>query len=130
MLKYLIITNSNEVLRVSPDRISHIESDGNYSSLVLIDGEKHIFSFNLSTFQQIIERQLGDNGHTLIRIGKQLIINYRYLYYININKQQITLADVHFPVKIILKASKKALRELKAAMEDRITLLLQSTDIE
>lgn len=118
MPKYLILTNSNEALRISPERIAYITSDGNYSSMMLIDGEKHIFSFNLSAFEKILSEQLDSEAQTLIRLGKQLIINGRYIHYINISKQQIILSDISFPTKFTLNASKEALRTLKADLED------------
>ncbi len=120
MPKYIILTNSNEVVRVSPERIAYILSDGNYSSMMLIDGEKHIFSFNLSAFEKILERQLESEAQTLIRLGKRLIINGRYIHYINVSKQQITLSDISFPTKFTLSASKDALRTLKATLEESI----------
>lgn len=43
MPKYIILTNSNEVVRVSPERIAYITSEGNYSSMVLTDGENMFF---------------------------------------------------------------------------------------
>ncbi len=118
MSKYIILTNSNEVVRISPERIAYITSDGNYSSMVLIDGEKHTFSFNLATFEKILGQQLDSEAQTLIRLGKRLIINSKYIYYININKQQVTLSDIGFITKFTLSASKEALRILKAALED------------
>lgn len=85
-LKYIILTNANEVVRVSPERIAYISSDGNYSSMMLIDNEKHVFSFNLSAFEKILKQQLDNEAQTLIRLGKRLIINSRHIYYINISK--------------------------------------------
>ena len=122
MPKYIILTNSNEVVRISPERIAYISSDGNYSSMVLTDSEKHVFSFNLSAFEKILEQQLESEAQTLIRLGKRLIINERYIYHINISKQQITLSDISFPTKFTLKASKEALRTLKAELEEGIKL--------
>ena len=120
MPKYIILTNSNEVVRISPERIAYISSDGNYSSMVLTDSEKHVFSFNLSAFEKILEQQLESEAQTLIRLGKRLIINERYIYYINISKQQITLSDISFPTKFTLTASKEALRTLKTTLEETI----------
>jgi len=44
MSKYMILTNSNELVRVLPERIAYISSDGNYSTMVLIDNAEHLFS--------------------------------------------------------------------------------------
>ena len=46
----LIISTMNELVRVYPERIVYISSDGNYSVMVLHDKSEHLFSFNLSPF--------------------------------------------------------------------------------
>jgi len=118
MSKYLVLINSNEVIRVSPDRIVYILSDGNYSTMTLIDKEEHLFSFNLASFEKIIEQQLGTDAQIFIRLGKSLIINGKYIYYVNVSKQQIILSDISFPNKFTLSASKEALRALKTVLEE------------
>lgn len=120
MSKYLVLINSNEVVRVSPDRIVYILSDGNYSTMTLVDKEEHLFTFNLASFEKIIEQQLGTDAQTFIRLGKSLIINGRYIYYVNVSKQQIILSDSSFPNKFTLSASKEALKALKAVLENSI----------
>ena len=120
MSKYLVLINSNEVIRVSPDRIVYILSDGNYSTMTLIDKEEHLFSFNLASFEKIIEQQLGTDAQTFIRLGKSLIINGKYIYYVNVSKQQIVLSDSSFPNKFTLSASKEALRALRTVLEESI----------
>ena len=76
----IIITTVNELVRVYPERIVYISSDGNYSVMVLHDKTEHLFSFNLSHFQQIIEKQMREEASLFIRIGKSLIINREYIY--------------------------------------------------
>lgn len=120
MSKFLVLTNSNEVVRVSPERIVYILSDGNYSTMTLIDKDEHVFSFNLASFEKTIEQQLGTDAQTFIRLGKSLIINGRYIYYVNVTKQQIILSDIGFPHKFTLSASKEALKALKTVLEDSI----------
>ena len=120
MSKYLVLINSNEVIRVSPDRIVYILSDGNYSTMTLIDKEEHLYSFNLASFEKIIEQQLGTDAQTFIRLGKSLIINGRYIYYVNVSKQQIILSDSSFPNKFTLSASREALKALKTVLEESI----------
>ena len=112
--------NSNEVVRVSPERIAYVSSDGNYSTMVLIDNEQHLFSFNLSAFEKLIEQQLGSDVQTFIRLGKSLIINARYIYYVNIPKQQLILSDIGFSRKFTLSASKEALKALKIMLEKQL----------
>lgn len=68
MFRYLVLTNSNDLVRVSPDRIVYISSDGNYSTMVLVNKDEHLFSFNLGTFERTIEQQLGTEAQTFIRL--------------------------------------------------------------
>ncbi|MDL2228467.1 LytTR family transcriptional regulator DNA-binding domain-containing protein [Odoribacter sp. OttesenSCG-928-L07] len=118
MSKYLLLTNNNEVVRVSPERIVYIHSNGNCSYMILTGNEKHAFSFNLAKFEKILQEQLNSEAHILIRLGKQLIINSKYIYYINITKQEIILSDISFPAKFTLDVSREALRKLKTDLEE------------
>jgi hypothetical protein len=88
--------------------------------MTLVDKEEHVFSFNLASFEKIIEQQLGTDAQTFIRLGKSLIINSKYIYYLNVSKQQIILSDGSFPHKFVLSASKEALKALKIVLEDSI----------
>ena len=115
--KVLIISNSNELVRVKPERIVYVESDGNYSTLVLHDKTEQVFTMNLAHFQQMIEEQLGKEATTFIRIGKQLIINRAYIFKINPNKQQLIMSDMDKNIAFDLQASKEALKQLKALIE-------------
>ena len=54
--------------------------------------------------------------NVFIRIGKSLIINRNYIYYINIPKQQLVLSDAR-TVSHRVSASKDALRQLKELVE-------------
>ncbi len=118
--KVLIISNTNELVRVRPERIVYVESDGNYSTMVLHDKTEHVFTMNLAHFQQMIEEQLGKEAMTFIRIGKQLIVNRAYIFKINPNKQQLIMSDMDVNIAFDLQASKEALKQLKTLMESEI----------
>lgn len=118
--KALIISNAVELVRVKPERVVYIESDGNYSTMVLHDRTEHIFTMNLAHCQQLIEKQLGKEAETFIRIGKQLIVNRTYIYKASINRQQLVMADMALNEAFTLQASKEALRQLKAYIESTI----------
>ena len=91
----IIISSVNELVRVYPERIVYISSDGNYSMMVLHDKTEHLFSFNLSHFQQILEKQMKAEASVFIRIGKSLIINRTYIYKIHIGKRRTNPEYVH-----------------------------------
>lgn len=118
--KALIISNTNELVRVKPERVVYIESDGNYSTMVLHDKTEHLFTMNLAHCQQLIEQQLGKEAEIFIRLGKQLIVNRTYIYKINVNRQQLTMADMVLNEAFTLQASKEALKQLKAYIESTI----------
>ena len=106
MKKQIIISSTNELVRVLPERIVYISSDGNYSTMVLHDKTEHLFTFNLSHFQKLIEKQLKDEASQFIRIGKSLIINRDYIYRINLTKQQLVMSDMALNQAFMLSASK------------------------
>ena len=118
--KILIISNSNELVRVNPERIVYVESDGNYSTMMLRDKTEQVFTMNLAHFQQMIEEQLGKEAMTFIRIGKQLIVNRAYIFKINPNKQQLIMSDMDVNIAFDLQASKEALKQLKVLIESEI----------
>ena len=115
--RVIIISNANELVRVKPERVVYVESDGNYSKMVLHDKTEHVFTMNLAHCQQLIEEQLGKEAETFIRIGKQLIINRAYVFKININKQVLIMSDMLLNHTFTLSASKEALKQLKAYLE-------------
>lgn len=116
MKKHLIISTSVDLVRIAPERIVYISSDGNYSTLIQADGETRMLSYQLGQIEKMIASQLGSDGNVFIRIGKSLIINRSYIYYINITKQQLHLSDV-LSFKHTVSASKEALKQLKELLE-------------
>jgi len=118
--KVLIISNSNELVRIKPERVVYVVSDGNYSTMVLHDKTEHVFTMNLAHCQQLMEEQLGKEAMTFIRIGKQLIVNRAYIFKINPNKQQIIMSNMDVNIAFDLQASKEALKQLKALIESEV----------
>lgn len=118
--KVIIISNTNELVRVKPERVVYVESDGNYSTMVLHDNTKHVFTMNLAHCQELLERQLGKEADTFIRIGKQLIINRAYIYKINVQKQTLVMSDMVLNQAFTLSASKEALKQLKVYLESTV----------
>ena len=73
MKKQLVISTSIDLVRVAPDRIVYITSDGNYSTLVQTDNEVRMLSYQLGQIEKMISTQLGNEGNIFIRIGKRLL---------------------------------------------------------
>lgn len=119
MKRELIISTSIDLVRIAPERIVYIASDGNYSTLVQSDGEVRMLSFQLGQIEKMISTQLGSEGNIFIRIGKSLIINRSYIYYISIPKQKLILSDVA-SFSHTVTASKEALKQLKELLEKEV----------
>lgn len=116
MSKHLIISTSTELVRVAPERVVYISSDGNYSLLVQADGESRMVSYQLGQIEKMIASQLGRDADIFVRIGKSLIINRLYIYYIDITKQRLILSDLK-SISHTVSASKEALKQLKELIE-------------
>ena len=119
MKKQLVISTSIDLVRIAPEKIVYIASDGNYSTLVQTDNEVRMLSYQLGQIKKMISSQLGSEGNIFIRIGKSLIINRSYIYYINIPKQMLTLSDVA-SFNNSVTASKEALKQLKELLEKEV----------
>ena len=111
MKQQLVISTSIDLVRIAPDHVVYFASDGNYSTIVQTDGE-----VRMGQIEKLIGSQLGSEGAVFIRIGKSLIINRSYIYYINIPKQKLILSDVN-TFNHTVTASKEALKQLKELLE-------------
>ncbi|MCF0174043.1 MAG: LytTR family transcriptional regulator DNA-binding domain-containing protein [Bacteroidales bacterium] len=120
MAKHFIISTVNDLIRIQPEKIVYISSDGNYSTIYLCDGESRVVTIQLGKLEEMIGDQLGNEGSFLARIGRSLIINSSYVYYINITQQKLILSDQK-AVNYTLTASKEALKALKEHFEKEIT---------
>ena len=118
MHTHLIISTSNELLRVAASHIIYISSDGNYSNLLMSGGEIRMVTFQLGQIEEMIQQQLPEMRSNFIRIGRSLIININHVYHINISRQQLLLKDRDNTYT--LSASKEALKALKEFIEKNI----------
>lgn len=115
--KYLILSTATDLVRIAPERIVYISSDGNYSNLMQTDNESKMITFQLGKIEVMINDQLSNND--FIRIGKSLIINRSYIYYINIQSQKLILSD-NLRFTHTVSASKEALKTLKELVEKEV----------
>lgn len=114
-MEWLKISTSTELVRIQTDDIAFIAADGNYSDVYLVNGGKpHKMTFKLHFFDETLQR-LADN--MFIRVGKSLIVNRNYIYIINLANQELVLSGSRLSADFQLKASKEALKQLKALME-------------
>lgn len=120
MSDFLTIINANDLIRIATENLVYVVSDGNYSDIYTRDGVKHTVTMQLGIIESMLDKQLESSRNEFVRIGKSLIVNLRFLHYINPSKKQIVLSDCH-TFKINLEASKEALKNLKDYFEQKMT---------
>ena len=119
MKRLLIISNTAELVRLCAEDIVSIEADGNYSTLYVVGEEKRVVLFQLGQLERMMGEQLAEEAEAFIRIGRSLIINRTYIYYINLNRQQLLLRDPNGRRYETLKVSHESLRKLKELIEGK-----------
>ena len=117
MKRKLIISNSIELIRLYAEDIVCIEADGNYSTFFLVGGEKRLVLFQLGQLEQMIGEQLAEEAKAFIRIGRSLIVNRNYIYYINLNLQILLMRDTSCHSHETRKVSRESLKKLKELIE-------------
>lgn len=117
--KYLIISTATDLVRIAPEKIVFISSDGNYCNLMQADNESRLLTFQLGQIENMIRDQLGTEGNLFIRIGRGLIINRNYIYYINVQSQKLILSDNN-RFSHTVSASREALKQLKDLIEKEV----------
>lgn len=112
---YIFFNSRDELLRIDVSKIVYFEADGNYTDIVMVNKLRAAVCMNLGEMEKAIAAQIGDEAKTFMRIGKRFIINIRYVYSINVLKQQLVLSDYdHFAFQVNI--SKDALKKMKDLM--------------
>lgn len=114
--KTIVISKGTELLRIPAHRLVYISADGNYSEVVTQDNRKRIVSFQLGQIEDMIGDQLGDEGSNFIRLGRGLIINLDFVYWVDVAKQALILSDCNSCYHE-LTASREVLIKLKAYLD-------------
>lgn len=111
----LYFNTRDELNRIDVEKIVYFEADGNYTDIVMVNKLRAAICMNLGEMERTLAQQLTSQDNTFMRIGKRFIINMRYIYQINVLKQQMILSDYdHFAFQISI--SKDALRKVKDLM--------------
>lgn len=114
-MEWLRISTSTELVRVQTDDIVFVHADGNYSEVLLYNGKKHTMTFQLHFFNETFQRL---KNNFFVRVGRSLIVNKNYIYHINLTEQKMILTGGKLDCEYEVKASKDALKDLKAQLED------------
>lgn len=115
MSKPIIIQNTTQdLLRLSPDEIMFIQSDGNYCQLWLYGREEPVqLWISLKAVSGLIDVQMRGLLPMFVRIGKQHVLNISYIHRIDTKKDKLTLWRKGMDMPIVLDGiSHKALAAL------------------
>lgn len=113
MKQLLVYFNSRDkLIRLDAYKIAYFESDGNYTYIVTSYNQKICITMNLAHTEEAIASQLGKIARQYMRVGKRFIVNMRYIYQVDIQKQQLLLSDYEHFV-FTLPISKDALKQVK-----------------
>jgi two-component system LytT family response regulator len=114
--EYLVITTSADLLRIAAGELVYAEADGNYTSLVLADGERRVVTLQLGQLERLIAIQMPQAAQGFVRIGKSLIVRLDSVRYIHPSRGVLELSNPAGQ-KHELSASREALRLLKEMIE-------------
>lgn len=118
MGKYLTLSNNKELYRLPIDNIMYVAGDGDYSQIMMADGKDRTVTCQLGRMEEMMQKQLQQDGRHLVRIGKSLIVNMNFITYINPAKKLIVLSDCR-GLEFKQSASKEALSDLKLYLESQ-----------
>ena len=111
----LFFNSRDELLRIDIAKIVYFEADGNYTDIIMVNKLRAAVCMNLGEMEKALAAQIGAEAKRFMRIGKRFIINMRYVYQVNVLKQQLVLSDYdHFAFQVNI--SKDALRKMKELM--------------
>ncbi len=112
---YIFFNSRDELLRIDVSKIVYFEADGNYTDIVMVNKLRAAVCMNLGEMEKAVAAQIGDEAKVFMRIGKRFIINMKYVYSVNVLKQQLVLSDYdHFAFQVNI--SKDALKKMKDLM--------------
>lgn len=94
-MKRLCLNSRDEMMVIRLDQVAYLESNGNYSNVVMIGGTKIMLSFGLGKMEEYIMNSFRDTGRSyFVRLGRKFIINQTYLFQISIPRQRLVLSDL------------------------------------
>ena len=115
-MEWLRISTSTELVRVATDEIVYVRADGNYSDLMLTNGNCRKMTFQIHFFDETFQRL---RRNMFVRVGRSLIVNKRYIHVINLTEQLMRFAGQQIKNEIApVRVSRDALKQLKEQLEN------------
>lgn len=94
-MKRLCLNSRDEMIVIPLEKVAYLESNGNYSNVVMIGGTKIMLTFGLGKMEEFIMNSFRDTGRSyFVRLGRKFIINQTFLFQISIPRQRLVLSDL------------------------------------
>ncbi len=99
------------------DDVAYLQANGNYTQIEYVASHGPLLGLGLSKVEQLISRAFPPGKRSpMVRLGRSLIINQRYLLQINLVNQKLVLGDncgnIH-----TLSAPKPLLKQYKELLQ-------------
>jgi DNA-binding LytR/AlgR family response regulator len=111
MKEYLVLGNSNEVFRIATEDILYVLASGNCSVFHFTYGDTIRILLPIGKVEENLINLCPQTSKNFVRMGRSLIINRSYLFYINFSDKKLVLLDRNKERKEV-KASGASLNEL------------------
>lgn len=116
--QWIYFNSRDKLIRINIRNIVYFESDGNYTYMITTNKHKSCLSMNLSHTESALAQQLDVTARQFMRVGKRFIINMKYIYQIDTQKQALLLSD-WYNFLFQLPVSKESLRAMKRIITNK-----------
>lgn len=111
MKEYLVLGNSNEVLRIATEDILYVSAMGNYTVFHFTYGDTESMPLSIAKIEESINILCPQTSKDFVRVGRSLIINLSHLLKVDVAGQKLVLLDSNKERKEV-EASNASLKEL------------------
>lgn len=111
MKEYLVLGNSNEVLRIATEDILYVSAMGNYTVFHFTYGDTESMPLSIAKIEESINILCPQTSKDFVRVGRSLIINLSHLLKVDVVGQKLVLLDRNKERKEV-EASNAPLKEL------------------
>ena len=116
----LYFQTRDELTKVEIQKVVFFESDGNYTKVSFVNGCSVLVLTSLSNIEKLLDERLAGKVQPFIRIGKRYVINSKFIFNINVQRQKLILTDCVHSTVYTLNVSKEALKTIKNLFTEKV----------
>lgn len=111
----ICLNTRDELMVIDLDQLAYLESDGNYTNMQMISGQKSLLSLGIGKLEMVLKTAGTGAANMFIRLGRKLIINQKYVFQISVPRQKLVLSDMQGHI-YSLSVPKPLLKDYKELM--------------